>query len=226
MKRVCLLNGSLRGEKASSLEFLNRVSARMSAADFHIDRVTVKSGVNGRYPDETLAAVANSDAVVMAFPLFCYTLPGALTRFLEDFYFYAKEGERYNKRAKVFAIINCGFPEPWIIEEAIRVVRNFCARLGLSYRFAIAIAAGPVTLMTMKIPFLNPRLKKAFTGLAKDAGGDETVRREDIFIKPIIPKGILIKIKEHYEKKSPTLYAPTVHRTGPLSPKECEPARR
>jgi hypothetical protein len=173
----------------------------------------VKAVVNGRYSHETLAVMANADAVVMAFPLFCYSLPGALTRFLEDFYFYAKEGERYNKRAKVFAIINCGFPEPWIIEEAIRVVRNFCARLGLSYRFAIAIAAGPVTVMTMKVPFLNPRLKKAITGIAKDVESDETARREDVFIKPIIPKAILIKIKEHYENKSPSLRSPTARST-------------
>lgn len=93
------------------------------------------------------------------------------------------------------------------------MVRNFCARLGLSYRFAIAIAAGPVTVMTMKVPFLNLRLKKAFTDLVKDAGGDETARREDVFIKPIIPREILIKVKEHYEKKSPTLYSPTARRT-------------
>jgi multimeric flavodoxin WrbA len=213
MKRVYFLNGSLRGEKASSLEFLKRVSAGMNAADFHVDRLTVKAVVNGRYPHETLAVMANADAVVIAFPLFVYTLPGALTRFLEDFYSYAQEGERYNKRAKVFAIINCGFPEPWIIEEAVRVVKNFCARLGLSYRFAIAIGGGPVTVMTMKVPFLNPRLKKAFTGIVKDVGGDETAQKEDVFVKPIIPKAILIKIKEHYEKKSPSLYSPTARST-------------
>ncbi len=212
MKRVCLLNGSLRGEKASSLAFLNEVAARMNVADFHIDRLAVRAGVHGRYPREALAAAADADVLVMAFPLFSYTLPGALTRFLEDFYAYAKAGEPYNRHAKVFAVINCGFPEPWIMQEAVRVVRNFCARLGLSYRFAIAIGTGPVTLMTMKVPFLNPRLKSAFTGLAKDVESDETARREDVFIKPVIPKVILLKIKEHYEKKSSTLYAPTARR--------------
>jgi multimeric flavodoxin WrbA len=206
MKRICLLNGSLRGERASSFEFLKRVSTGMNAADFHIEQLTVKSSaVDGCYPHETLAAMANADAVIMAFPLFCYTLPGALTRFLEDFYSCIKEGELCTTHGKVFAIINCGFPEPGIIEEAIRVVRNFCARLGLSYRFAIAIAAGPVTVMTMKVPFLNPRLKKAITDIVKDVESDETARREDVFITPIIPRAILIKIKEHYENKSPSL---------------------
>jgi hypothetical protein len=225
MKRVCLLNGSLKGEMASSLEFLKRVSASMKD-DVHIDRITMKSGVNAGCRRETLAAVANADAVVMAFPLFSYSLPGALTRFLEDFYCYVREGVGYNSRAKIYAVINCGFPEPGIIEEAIRVVRNFCTRLGLNYRFAIAIGSGPATVMTMKVPFLNPRLKKAFMDLAKDARGERTVTTEDIFIKPIIPKAILIKVKERYEKKSFALHRPTPRSTRPTSPLVCEPERQ
>jgi hypothetical protein len=213
MKRVCLLNGSLRGEKASSLQFLNRISARMDAGDFHVDRFTVRAGVTGSFPHEALAVAADADVIVMAFPLFSYTLSGALTKFLEDFSFHVQEGQHYVKHAKIFAIINCGFPEPWIIEEAIRVIRNFCGRLGLCYRFSIAIGGGPVTVMTMKVPFFNLRLKEAFASLVKDAGCGETARREDIFIKPIIPKPILIKIKEHYEKKSPTLFSPTARDT-------------
>jgi hypothetical protein len=230
MKRICLLNGSLRGEKASSLEFLNRVSAGMNPADFRIDRLTVKPGVNCHYSMETLSVFADADVIVMAFPLFSYSLPGALTGFLGDFNSYVHEGGRYTTRAKVFAIINCGFPEPRTIEEAIRVVKNFCTRFGLAYRFAIAIGSGPVTVMTMKAPFLNPHLKKAFASLVKDAEVDVTALMEDVFITPIIPKRIIIKIKEHYEKKAPSLYSPSARArsTTSLSPSTmiCTPDTR
>jgi hypothetical protein len=216
MKRVCLLNGSLRGEKASSLQFLDRVAAGMKKPDVIVDRVALKAGAGNPCARETLALVAGADVIVLAFPLFVYTLPGAATRFLEDFYSYAKAGGAYNSRVKVFAIINCGFPEPWTMREAARVVRNFCARLELEYGFSIAISSGPVSVMTMKVPFLNPRLKKAFRALARDALGDDQVRREDFYIKPIIPRQIVLKMKEHYERKLPALRPPTVAR-DPLS---------
>jgi len=209
MKTVCLLNGSLRGKKAASLAFLNIVAAKLHAAGFAVERITVQAGGGGYSSRETLEVMANADAVVVAFPLFSYTLPGGLTAFLEDFSSTVREGGLHSKRAKVFAIINCGFPEPWIMKEAIRVVRNFCARLGLDYGFAIAIASGPVTVLTMKVPFLNPRLKKAFAHIVADIEGDEGGHREDVFLPPLIPKGVVIKIKEYYENKSPSLRSPT-----------------
>ncbi len=205
MKRVCLVNGSLRGEKSSSREFLSDVLTRMNAAEFSTEKISVKAKSHDGYPDETLSIMAYADAVVIAFPLFTYSLPGGLARLLEDFYSYATRGGGHSKNAKVFAIVNCGFPEPGICNEAIRVVRNFCARLGLSYRFSVAIGSGPATVMTRKIPFLNLALKRAFSRIVKDIRGAGSEKMEDMFIKPIIPKGIILKIKEQYEKKMPTL---------------------
>lgn len=209
MKKVCLINGSLRGKKASSRAFLKRVSAALGTNGFQIYLLTVKPGANGRSPLETLTAAASADVIVIAFPLFCYSLSGALTRFLEDLHSYAEENGPCNRHAKVFAIVNCGFPEPWVNEEAIRVVRNFCARLGLRYRFSVAIGTGLATVLTMKVPFLNPRLKAAFRDIARDAAREETAPMKDVFIAPIIPEDILLRIKEHYESKSPSLSAQT-----------------
>jgi len=91
-------------------------------------------------------------------------------------------------------------------------VKNFCARMGLRYRFSVAISSGPVTAMTMKAPLLNPRLKRAFAGIVADILHDGAGRQEDVFVKPIIPKPIILKIKEHYEKKSRVLSAQEVDR--------------
>jgi hypothetical protein len=209
MKTVCLLNGSLRGEKAASHAFLNVVSAKLNAVGVATERVSVQAGGGGYSSRETLGVVAAADAIVVAFPLFSYTLPGGLTAFLEDFSSAVRGGMQHNRGAKVFAIVNCGFPEPWIMREAIRVVRNFCARTGLSYRFSIAIASGPVTALTMKVPLLNPRLKKAFANIVKECSRGEIEPREDVFLPPIIPRGIVLKMKEHYENKSPLLRSPT-----------------
>jgi hypothetical protein len=226
MKTVCLLNGSLRGEKAASLAFLNVVAPKLRAAGFAVQRITVQAGGGGYASRESLGVMAGADAVVAAFPLFSYTLPGGLTAFLEDFASAVRGGGLRCTRAKVFAIINCGFPEPWIMKEAVRVVRNFCARLGLDYRFSVAIASGPVTVLTMKVPFVNPRLKRAFARIVEDIARDEAVTREDVFISPVIPKGIVIKVKEHYENKSPSLRSPTARHAPSAEPPSARFRRR
>jgi hypothetical protein len=205
MKKICLLNGSLRGKDSSSLQFLNRVSANMGANDFQIDRLTVPAGLNGHSSTETLAVMADADVLVVAFPLFYYTLPGVITQLLEDFGHQIQNGGCHNKRMKVYAIVNCGFPEPRINEEAIRVMKNFCARLGLVYGFSIAIGTGPVTVMTIKAPFLNRRLKRAFRRMVDDMKIDTAGPREDVFIKPAIPKSIILRIKDRFEEKTKTL---------------------
>jgi hypothetical protein len=205
MKKICLLNGSLRGKDSSSLRFLDRVSSDMGSGDFHVDRITVPVGVNGDCSTEALAVMADADALVVAFPLFYYTLPGALTRLLEDFEHYTQNGGSRNGRMKVYAIVNCGFPEPRINQEAVRVVKNFCARLALIYGFSIAVGSGPVTAMTMKAPLLNPRLKRAFRRMVKDMKSDSNEPREDVFVTPVIPKSIILRIKDHFEEKTNAL---------------------
>jgi hypothetical protein len=135
-----------------------------------------------------MSLLGSADAIVLAFPLFSYTLSGAFTAFLEDFHSWASQGGQYNRDARVFAVINCGFPEPWIMRESIRVVKNFCAKMGLRYRFSIVISSGAVTAMTMKVPLLNPRLKKAFAGIVRDIVRGPAGGHEDVLIKPIILK--------------------------------------
>jgi hypothetical protein len=200
MNKICLLNGSLRGKRSSSLQLLDRVSADMGSGGFQVERLTVSAARNGRGP-KMLAVMADADALVMAFPLFNYTLHGALTRLLEDFESTLRNGERGKERVKVYAIVNCGFPEPRINQEAIRVIRNFCARVGLDYRFSIAVGSGPVTVMTMKVPFLNAGLKRAFRCMVNDMKTDAAEPREDLFIVPAVPKSIILKMKDHFEAR-------------------------
>lgn len=201
MKTVCFINGSLRGKKASSLEFLNDVNQKLSDAEYSKTFITVKARVEGGYPEDTLKSIACADVIILAFPLFSYGLPGALMRLLEDYYQYIKSGNGYNRNAKVYMIVNCGFPRPHITGEAVRVVKNFCRRLSLSWRFAVCIGGGAVVVMTKRVPFLDLKLKKAYAEIASDIRGDDKGERDNYLIKPVIPEPILIRIKNYYEKK-------------------------
>jgi hypothetical protein len=201
MKKVCLVNGSLRGKQAASLEFLKDLSRQLPDMDYAKTILTVRARVKESYPENMLESLARADALVIIFPLHNYGLPGALMRFLEDYYQYIKDGHQYKKEARVYVIVNCAFPRPEATTgEAIRVVKNFCRRLSLNWRCAVCIGTGPVVVMTKRVPFLYPKLKKAYLEIAADIKSNRTGDEKTYLIKPIIPESVIARIKRHYEK--------------------------
>lgn len=201
MKDVCIVNGSLRGEKAASLRFLRDLSLSLPDAEYRKTLVTVKARVRDSYPAETLGCLARADAIVLVFPLHNYGLPGALMRLLEDYHRYAASGGDRRRGTRVYAIVNCAFPRAEkTTGEAIRVLRNFCRRLSLDWRFAICIGTGPVVVATKGIPFLYRKLKRAYAGIAADIAGNDTGARADVVVKPVIPESVIAMIRRHYER--------------------------
>lgn len=200
MENICLINGSLRGREASSLVFLNYINSMLADAEFNKEIINVKARVKESYSEDVLKTISRADAIIMVYPLFTYGIPGALMRLLEDFYLYAK-GNDYNRAAMVYVVVNGGFPRPEIMGELIRVMRNFCRRLSLNWRFAICMGGGPVAAMTVKAPLLNMKYRKAFSAIVADIRNADTGQKDNYFIKPIIPEPIMLWIKAQYEKK-------------------------
>jgi hypothetical protein len=205
-KRVCLINGSLRGSKASSLKFLQEVSNRLRPDLCDITVITVRSNAQAGYPRETLGRMVEADVLVFVFPLYGYGLPGALMRLLEEYHAYVLAGRSCGTESLVYAVVNCAYPRPELTTgEALRVMRNFCRRHSLRWRFGVCIGTGPVVAQTMKVPLLDLKLKRALVALRSDvaSGGMEPV--PDVFIHPIIPEGVIRRIKEYYEKRGEML---------------------
>lgn len=200
MKNICLINGSLRGKKASSLVFLNYIDGLLSDTEFKKDIINVRTKVKESYPEDNLKTISRADVIIMVFPLFTYGVPGALMHLLEDFYRYAK-ANGYSKAAGIYIVVNCGFPRPEIMAELIRVMKNFCRRLSLDWRFAICMGGGPIAAVAVKAPLLNIKYKRAFSAIASDIQNGDTGQKENYFIKPLIPEPIMLWIKAQYEKK-------------------------
>jgi hypothetical protein len=200
MKNICLINGSLRGKEASSLVFLNYINGMLADTEFNKDIINVRAKVKESYPEDILKTISRADAIIMVFPLFTYGIPGALMRLLEDFYLYAK-GNGYNKAAGIYIVVNCGFYRPEIMTELIRVMKNFCRRLSLNWRFAICMGAGPVAAVTVKIPLLNMKYRRAFSAIASDIENGGAGQKDDYFIKPLLPEPVILWWKAQYEKK-------------------------
>jgi hypothetical protein len=200
MKTICFINGSLRGKEASSLVFLNYINDMLADTEFNKDIINVRARVKESYPEDNLKIISRADAIIMVFPLFTYGIPGALMRLLEDFYQYAK-GHDYNKAAGIYVVVNCAFPRPEIMGELVRVMKNFCRRLSLAWRFAICMGGGPVAVETVRVPLLNMRYKRAFSAIEADIKNGGTEQKNDYFIKPLIPEPVLLWYKAQYEKK-------------------------
>lgn len=200
MKNICFIHGSLRGREASSLLFINFINGMLADTKFKKEIINVRPKAKEGYPEDDLETISRADAIVMVFPLFVYGIPGALMRLLEDFYSYAK-GHGYNKAAGIYIVVNGGFPRPEIMSELIRVMKNFCRRLSLNWRFAVCIGCGPLAAMTVKVPLLGMKYKRAFSSVAADIENGDTGQKEDYFIKPLIPEPVILWIKAQYEKK-------------------------
>jgi hypothetical protein len=138
---------------------------------------------------------------VLVFPLYAYALPGALMRLFEDYYSHVSSGKEYNRQARVYAIVNCGFPRPVIFNECIRVLKDFCRRLSLNWIFAVCISGGPVVVATKRVPFLDLKLKRGLAAIASDLDSSDLARRGDYFIRPAVPAPICLIVKRRYEKK-------------------------
>lgn len=195
MTNICLINGSLRGKESSSLAFLCGLKTRLETAGFGTAAISVKADAKSHAEGE-LRTSAGADALIVAFPLHAYCLPGALMRLLEEYGRHAGSIGLRPIRQKMYAIVNCGYHGAEINGEAIRVLRNFCRRTGLDWRFAVAIGGGVVVKMTRKVPIMNWKLVNAYSRIAKDIASGGEGNQRDILIKPIIPKFVMMKMKD------------------------------
>ena len=202
MQNICLINGSLRGRKAASNEFLEDVNRRIPDNEFNKVFITLKARVKDDYPEDTLKSLAGADVIILAFPLYTYGLPGSLMRLLEEYYYYLKTGKDYNRDSRVYAIVNCAFPRPTeTTGEALRVMQNFCRRLSINWRFAVCIGTGPVVALTKKVLFLYSNFIFSYTEIASDILNPGKERKSNFYIKPVIPESIIAAFKRYYEKK-------------------------
>ena len=191
MKKVMLICGSPRTEeKTASAGFLAHVEAALKGPDFEKRRIDVRRSLkNG--PEAEYAAMREADAFVLAFPLYYFCLPGLLMRFLEDYEKDCREHGRQQKPVKIYAVVNCGFPEPEINAEAVRVVGCFSRHIGARFRFGVMIGGGPMVSAAEgagPVKKAYGELEKAAADIAGDIRGEAVPTLENVLIRPDFPR--------------------------------------
>lgn len=192
MKNIVLIDASPKVNEKSVSEFLLRIAEKRLEADgVHQTFINVRQSIAGHKTPEDFATLSQADAVIIAFPLYVFCLPGILMRFLEDYYKFYTESGISKGHAKVYAIVNCGFTEPEINLEAIRVIRSFCRHINADFRFGVLIGSGGMMLAAKEAPFLKKtlhKLDKAFLAIAQDIQNNDCVNTDNIYIAMNFPK--------------------------------------
>lgn len=138
--------------------------------------------------------MAKASAIVIAFPLYVYSLPGMLIEFLVGYKEYLEKNKKIEKQ-KIYAIINCGFPESYINEDAAHVIRMFCNEIHAEYCFSVLIGGGGFLRPMHSLPVIQKvwdQIKEAFKQISDDILIGNKIE-QDIHIDAKMPK-ILFRI--------------------------------
>ena len=178
-KNVILLSASpkVNQEEAVSHFMARRGEACLKDDALNVQALSVREALLHRKAEEAFLAVQQADAVVVIFPLYFFCMPAMLTRFLQDF---AAQYPSAAKPANVYAIVNCGFPEPEINLEAMRVIESFCQHTGRIFGGGLLVGCGGMLLAAQQAPFLKPLFEQIdglFSRLKLDLESDKPTNK-------------------------------------------------
>ena len=155
MKKIAILSASpKKGEPSVSALLCGLAKERFVNAGLQADVIEVGKALNDSEP--AFETMRSADAMLIVFPLYFFCMPGMLMRFLED---YAASAGQRQAGQKIFTIVNCGFPEPEINEDAVRVIRSFAGHIGAEFGFGVCFGSGGMVLGAKEAPFMKKPMK-------------------------------------------------------------------
>ncbi|MCB8815973.1 NAD(P)H-dependent oxidoreductase [Desulfosporosinus shakirovi] len=186
MKNIVLISASPKMKDQSvSKKLLEMVGNRIDANAFNKTFIDVRQCISHHQLLEAFETLSKADVIIISFPLYFFCLPGILTRFLQDYYGYSTENKGVRNIVKVYAIINCGFPEPELNLEAVRVIKSFSQHINAEFCFGLLIGAGPMMFAAKDAPFMKKPIQKlnnAFSTIAETLNHEHVTRTDNIYI--------------------------------------------
>lgn len=153
-KRIVLVSASPKVDQdwAVSAFLAKRGEALLQNEEIEVITIPVRHALMHHETTQAFELLQQADALVLIFPLYFFCLPGMLTRFLQDF---AANYPKAETNAPVYAIVNCGFPEPEINLEAMRVVEQFAIQTGREFGGGVMIGCGGMVIVAKDAPFMR-----------------------------------------------------------------------
>ncbi len=140
--RALLIVGSLKKPHSTSKALGSYVLDRLRERGWETEALHLRPSL---YRDEgqgeLLAAVGRADLLILAFPLYYFSLPALATRALE---LIAEDRQRIRpqRTQRFLAISNCGFPEAEHNDVAMEVCRTFAEQTGIEWIGGLAMGSG------------------------------------------------------------------------------------
>jgi multimeric flavodoxin WrbA len=137
-----LLIGSAKKPRSTSESLGSYLMTRLGERGCDTESLSVHRSHRSRDGLEALLdAVDRCDLLVLAFPLYVDSLPALLTRTLEMIAS-RRGGRQHDRRQRLVAIVNNGFPEAEQNEVALRICRRFASETGFEWAGGLALGGG------------------------------------------------------------------------------------
>jgi multimeric flavodoxin WrbA len=191
-REFVIINGSPKiTERSVSGTLALKAQARFQTAGqqtsvIHVGRSLKETACENDYHEMRAA-----DGLLLIFPLYYFCVPGVLMRFMEDYAAYIARSGGLSRPQNIYAIVNCGFPEPDINGEAIRVIQSFARHIGASFRFGVGLGCGGMLVGAKDAPFMKKAIAAmdgALDLMARQTTGGSAESTENVNIAVHLPR--------------------------------------
>lgn len=173
--KVIFLNCSMRGDKANSRSFLEKLSEKVQGRTEILNLAPYI-----KKPEELASILDEADRVVFGMPLYVDGVPSSPLRIME------RLEKNPGKKKRIYVVSNMGFYESAQIRNLLTTFKIWCRKCGYTYGGGIAIGAGEMLggMMKSKDISKGPTMNVAdgFNKLSGAINKYETV--EDIYVEP------------------------------------------
>ena len=190
--RVALVSASPKVEQEWAVSaLLSKIGeAKLSRDSLLVTTIPVRHSLMHHETASAFETMQNADAIVLIFPLYFFCMPAMLTRFLQDF---AAKEPKATKDCAVYALVNCGFPEPEINLEAMRVVEQFALQTGRSFGGGVMIGCGGMILGAQGAPFMRDvmeQINALFARVDADLSHAASIESKIVATAPKFPRAL------------------------------------
>ena len=181
MNRVVVINGSpKRGSSTSGrlIGELERIMGRELEVHHALSLLVSE--------DDSYGSVLQADALVVVFPLYVDALPTHLVRLFKKMEAAIQASEH---KPRLYAVCVCGFIEGEHTKTALRIMRNFADRAGLSWGYGVGVGGGGF-VVEVKDMAKGPtsRVHRALCALAGEIEAPTSGAQDDVFVQPSMPR--------------------------------------
>lgn len=188
MNKICFINGSPKFKGSMSEFLIEEIEKTIDKTKFTIKKLHI----NDILKDNTkLGNIKDTTKLVFVSPLYVDTVPGNLMEGLIKIEKYIKLNNINS--IDVYTVFNCGFLEGEQNNIALDVIKNFCNRANLVYKFGVGTGAGVFmnNSRTMPLHFgIKKPIYKSIMTLSYDIQEKEKYSGANLLVNPSINRSL------------------------------------